>query len=463
MNRKKFIQLSFTAPMALLTDPIQWLIPTVTDLNVKYFRKGTTEYEQLRHGFNKRIDKYPAVIAQCFNELGVKEAVIMAIQQKWPVAVKSGGHCMEGFSCNTNGMVIDLSSMNSIQWLDDQTVKLGPACRLSQLYDALLPKGKIIPGGSCAGVAIGGLSMGGGYGLMARQFGLTCDSLQAVSMIDGKGKLVDSNTDKELLWACKGGNNGNFGAVTSLTFKVHEAPATMKTHKFRSYKVNAPRAKAILQQWFQLTAFLPDHCFSAFVMNRSTVYILLTQTGADSTSMAKFIAEMSRISDKHTQTGKVALSLALKNYYGRTYPMFFKNASAGLYKNYTDIEGIAEQVLQKVISSPGMIYQVNTLGGQIQNSLFKETSCFPYREYPYFSELQCYWDAEGQGKERQLHFQEIQQLFSHHQFFPQYRNYPDLNFSEPLLHYYGQQLKHLKRIKQTYDKENLFRFEQSID
>jgi FAD/FMN-containing dehydrogenase len=71
------------------------------------------------------------------------------------VAIKSGGHCMEGFSSNQGGMVIDLSELNQIKWIDENTIEVGPSCTLSRLYDNILPKGKIIPGGSCAGVAIG--------------------------------------------------------------------------------------------------------------------------------------------------------------------------------------------------------------------------------------------------------------------------------------------------------------------
>ena len=46
---------------------------------------------------------------------------------------------------------------------------------------------------------------------MSRLFGLTCDSLQEVTMIDGKGNSVNSKDNPELLWACKGGGSGNFG------------------------------------------------------------------------------------------------------------------------------------------------------------------------------------------------------------------------------------------------------------
>ena len=155
MHRKKFLQLALISPLGLLARPMNWLIsnnPFAENANVTYFKKGDAEYELLRKGFNKRIDKYPEIIARCNNEKGVSEAITLAIKKSLPVAVKSGGHCMEGFSCNNNGMVINLSALNKIEWLDENTIRVGPACTLAMLYNVLLPKNKIIPGGSCAGV-----------------------------------------------------------------------------------------------------------------------------------------------------------------------------------------------------------------------------------------------------------------------------------------------------------------------
>src|SRR6185369_6404928 len=143
------------------------------------------------------------------------------------------------------GMVINLSLLNKIEWVNNDIIKGGPGCTISYLYDEILPKGKIIPGGSCGSVGIGGLTLGGGYGLLARKYGLTCDSLQEVSMVDAKGEITNTANDKELLWACKGGGNGNFGVITSLTFKLHKAPATLQSFRFRTHNINAARAKQI--------------------------------------------------------------------------------------------------------------------------------------------------------------------------------------------------------------------------
>ena len=467
IGRKKFLQLSLLAPLSLAAKPFNNYF--LSDLryrsgsdNVVYYKAGDAEYETLRNGFNKRIDKKPAIIALCKNNNGVAEAVLYAAKNNLPIAVKSGGHCMEGFSCNNGGMVINMSAIKNIEWLNNDTVKLSPGCKLSEIYDVLLPKKKIIPGGSCAGVGIGGLVLGGGYGLMARKFGLTCDSLQSVTMVDGTGKVVTAFGNDELLWACKGGNNGNFGVVTELTFKTHTAPSFMQSHRFRAYKVDAARAKAILQKWFELTATLPVECFSAYVLNGKTLYILLTNVGRQTAAVKNMIAELKAITDKTTGNKAQPLAKALKVYYGRSNPMYFKNASAGLYKNFVEINSFIDKALDIVVSTPGMIYQVNTLGGNIQNAEFEKLSSFSHRAYPYFSELQTYWETQSQQKKLLEKFEQVQQVFASNDIKAQYRNYPDINFGNWPELYYGSNYKRLQAVKTKYDPNNLFRNEQSI-
>ena len=156
------------------------------------------------------------------------------------------------------------------------------------------------------------------------------------------------------------------------------------------------------------------------------------------------------------------MATALKTYYGRQAPMNFKNASAGLYKSFNEIEPFIEEVLQKVINTPGMIYQVNTVGGAVQNAEFEKTSCFAHRSYFYFSELQAYWETPTQGNKLMARFQEVQQLFSENNITAQYRNYPDVNFKNSLQLYYGTNLERLKAVKKTYDPNNVLQHEQSI-
>lgn len=436
--------------------------PNLVSNNVTYYKKGDEKYEELRPGFNKRIQKYPLIIALCKNTEGVAEAIQYANENNLPVAIKSGGHCFEAFSSNNDGMVINMSEINKVELADDNTVTIGPGCKLSQLYDNLLPKKRIIPAGSCGGVGVGGLTLGGGYGLFSRDLGLTCDSLIEVTMVDGKGKIISSKNDPDLLWACRGGGNGNFGVITEMKFQTHQAPDTFTSHRFKAQKLDAARAASILEKWFEITKELPLSCFCAFVLNNKTLTILLTNYREHNPEVQKAIDALSLLTDKTTIGEPKPLASALKTYYGIQYPIYFKNASAGLYKSYEDIRISMEQVLPIVTSTPGMIYQVNTLGGNIAKEEFVNASAYPHREYPYLSELQTYWDEPHQEAKLLKAFQQVQDVFLNNNISTQYRNYPDINFNNWSESYYGENYSKLQSLKKKYDPENLIRHEQSV-
>jgi FAD/FMN-containing dehydrogenase len=462
MERKDFLKLAALAPLGVYAGRLSKYYSFETTANVDYYKKGEGQYELLRKGFNKRIDRYPQVIALCKNTAGVAEAVQYAAAAKLPVTVKSGGHCMEGFSVNDNGMVINLSLLNTIKWVDKETVVVGPGCKLAQLYDELLPKGRVVPGGSCATVAVGGLVLGGGYGLLARKFGLTCDSLLELTMVDGRGNIIHSTTDKELLWACKGGGNGNFGVITEFKFKTHAAPKTMQSFRFKTYKADVNRATTLLKTWFEATAMLPPSCFSAFVLNGKTVYILLTNIEKNTAAVENVISKLTAVSAKTTKTTAQPLAKALKVFYGKTEPLYFKNASAGLYKNFSEIEPFIDKVIATVLATPGMIYQVNTLGANIINSQKETEAAFPHRAYPYFSELQTYWELPVQSKRLIEKFAAVQQIFTSNGITAQYRNYPDAAFSNWQTAYYGSNYQRLQQVKKKYDPDNRISHLQSI-
>lgn len=435
-----------------------------TDLSdhVIFYKRSDPEYEKLRTGFNKRVQKFPLIIAQCKSSEGISAAVKYAQKNNLAVSVKSGGHCFEGFSSNNDGLVIDLSLMNSIEWIDEQTVKIGPGCTLAYLYDHILPKNKIIPAGSCGGVGIGGLTLGGGYGLFSRKYGLTCDSLTDITFIDGNGSILSGSKEKDLLWACRGGGNGNFGVVSEMVFKTKDTPAAFRSHRFKSHKVDTEHVVKMMQKWFDLTKELPLSCFSAFVLNNKTVYILLTDFEHHSETVEAFKSLLSPLTDSIQIGNPQPLAQALKVFRGQSSPLFFKNSSAGLYENYETIRPFIKDVISKVIETPGMIYQVNTLGGNIQQPDFERSSAYPHRAFPYLSELQTYWETPSRTKYFETKFEEVQSVFKANNITAQYRNYPDIQFNDWEKSYFGKNYEKLQEIKSKYDPHNIFRYEQSV-
>lgn len=462
-SRKKFIQNISVASIALLANNFFSLANKFgyslfedKEEDVLFFEKSNRNYETYRKGFNTRIENYPKIIALCKTTKGVIKAIEKAKEQKLKISIKSGGHCMEGFSSNNGGLVINLSLMNNLDLIDKNIIKVGPAITLKQLYETLIPLGYYIPGGSCQSVAIGGLALGGGYGILSRAYGLTCDSLIEATMVTSDGSIISTKNDRELLWLLKGGGNGNFGVITEMKFKIYRAPQKLQSTRFRSKNISVSQAVDICKNWFQQTQTLPNSCFSAFIYNGKTTYILLTNTQTNSSTVNGFINYFRASSTNFSQTPRLPLGKALKTYYAEDHPIAFKNASAGLYKNFEDIENFLSIIFERIRKKPGILFQVNTLGGKIQDKNFEENSCFPYRAFSYFSELQAYWDSPNQAQKYLESFEDIQKIIKEGGINKHYRNYPDINFKEWDKNYYGNNLQKLKRAKQKYDKENLF-------
>jgi len=442
-------------PSDIPTEPIS------TD-DLLLFRPDADRYPELSTRFNLRVPQRPAAIVLCRNTTDVATAVLYAQQEGLPVAVKSGGHSFEGFSSNDGGLVVDLSLLDQVEWIDDTTFRVGPACTLAELYDALLPRGRIIPAGSCGSVGLGGLTLGGGYGLFSRKLGLTCDSLIGVTLVDGAGVVRDSRSDPELLWACKGGGNGNFGAVTELRFRSHAAPRGLFSHRFKAYQLEPARAVRLMETWFSIAPTLPKSAYSAFVLNGRTLTILITDTRNDDPALATALDRLSDVMDKTSRGRRQDLATAVKRYYGIQHPIHFKNASAGLYDGFDDLRAVALPIAEIVGGSARLILQVNTLGGIIAHPQFDKASAFPHRSAPFLGELQAYYDRPEQAERYLTAFRKVQGLLAGNGVTRHYRNYPDLDFTDSEQAYYGDRTSRLRQIKRRLDPENVFRHPQSI-
>ncbi|GAA4464461.1 FAD-binding oxidoreductase [Nemorincola caseinilytica] len=482
-TRRKFIHLSAAASAALLLDAClgrsgkgkdeQSIPPPVKDEpqstakehptpKLDLADKNDSRYNTLRQGFNKRIDKYPAAIALCTSTADVVEAVRYAREQKFAIAVKSGGHSMEGFSCNDGGLVVNLSKMNTVELLPDNKIKLGPGCTLSHLYDSILPHGLLLPGGSCGTVAVGGLTLGGGYGLFSRSYGLTCDHLLEATMVDGNGDIHSTKDDAELLWALKGGGTGNFGIVTEMTFCTQAAPATLQAHYFKARKLTAEKAAEILRIWMEVTPQLPASCFSGYVLNGSTLNILVTDHDAAKHDIASLLQKLADVTDTFRSTRPTALATMLRNYYGRPGPLYFRNSSAGFFKDHGTVAPFITDVFRVVVSTPGMIYQVNTLGGEVDNTMFAGQASYPHRGFPFISEVQAYWESPSQDPRLAKATTEILGITAQHGITRQYVNYCSAEFNDWEHAYYGDNYARLQAIKKRFDPSDNIRHPQSV-
>lgn len=455
-NRRQFVAKSTAAAAgaALLSryPSALFAVQPGSDTGVAFLKPTSDGYARSATVFNKRIKTQPALIAACTSEAGVAKAVRYAIDHDLRIAVKSGGHCFEGECLNSDGLVIDVALMNQ-QTLNGQTYTAGPGVKLAQAYEFLLPKGRLLPAGSCGTVGLSGLTLGGGYGLFARRYGLTCDHLTNVRMIDGNGDLRDSADDPALLWSCRGGGNGNFGIVTQMRFTTRPAPTHLPRHRLKFHGLDANRAAELCERWFTQAQRLPDDAFSAFVLNGSTLTVLITSFDPQSKAKVKAVADAIAVgASTVAKHANEPIARAVTRYYGAKNPLHFKNASAGYYKGFADLTPGIEDVFQSVIAGSGLLFQINTLGGTIADPALQKTAAYPHRAYPFLGELQCYWDNDRQTQGRVASVNAIQKQLRDMGIDKHYRNYPSTEIENPSIAYYGKtHHEYLQRCKQAYD------------
>lgn len=185
---------------------------------------GDDGYDEARLILNPSFDKRPALIAQPTGTADVRAAVDFARDHdNLLLAVKCGGHSASGKSTCDGGMQIDLSAFRDVR-VDPgaRKARVTGGSLLGQLDHESMAYDLVVTMGTVSHTGVGGLVTGGGFGRVARHFGLSVDSLTAVDVVtaDGQFRRASKDENPDLYWGVRGGG-GNFGIVTSFEFALH--------------------------------------------------------------------------------------------------------------------------------------------------------------------------------------------------------------------------------------------------
>jgi|SRR5688572_3356532 len=186
-------------------------------------RQRDAGYEDARRVHNGMIDKRPAVIARCVDASDVGHTIQYARAAGLEIAVRGGGHNVAGRATIDGGLVIDLSLMKKIEIdLAASTATAQAGVLWGELDAATQQHGLATVGGEVSTTGIAGLTLGGGIGWLSGKYGLTVDNLMAAELVNAEGDILrlDEGTHEDLFWAIRGGG-GNFGVVTSFTYRLH--------------------------------------------------------------------------------------------------------------------------------------------------------------------------------------------------------------------------------------------------
>ena len=213
-------------------------------------------FDDQRRVWNTLIDRRPSVIARCLTAEDVAAAIGFAREQHLTIAVRGGAHAPSGSAVCEDGMMIDLSLMNSVI-VDPRArrAQVGGGALLGDLDAATQAHGLAVPAGLVSHTGVGGLTLGGGMGWLTRKYGLSIDNLASAEVVTADGRVLRAAADEhpDLFWAIRGGG-GNFGVVTSFEFDLHEVGPQVHVGLFFWSLDRGPQALRLARD---ITAALP--------------------------------------------------------------------------------------------------------------------------------------------------------------------------------------------------------------
>ena len=186
-------------------------------------RPGDDRYESARRIWNGMIDKRPALIARCTGVADIVTAVDFAREAGLLVAVRGGGHNVAGNAVCDEGVVIDLSAQKGVH-VDPaaRTARAQPGATWGEFDHETQHFGLATTGGEVSTTGIGGLTLGGGFGWLARKYATACDNLLSANVVTAAGEAITASATEnpDLFWGLRGGG-GNFAVVTSFEYRLH--------------------------------------------------------------------------------------------------------------------------------------------------------------------------------------------------------------------------------------------------
>jgi FAD/FMN-containing dehydrogenase len=217
---------------------------------------GDPAYDRARTVWNAIVDRRPRVIVRCASVRDVVTAVRIAREHDLEIGVRGGGHSAVGHAVPDGGLMIDLSPLRAVR-VDParrRAVVQGGAL-LGSLDRAAQEYGLATTAGNVSHTGVGGLTLGGGMGWLARQAGLACDNVESFEVVSADGDVLRANEHQhpDLYWALRGGG-GNFGVVTEFEFRLHETGT-----RSLSVEVDFPvdQARSALRGWRDLNVTAP--------------------------------------------------------------------------------------------------------------------------------------------------------------------------------------------------------------
>jgi FAD/FMN-containing dehydrogenase len=459
-------------------------------------RPGSSGYLVGTESYNPVFDgSRPQAIAYVGSASDAAKAIAFGRDHNVELSVRSGGHSYGGWSTGS-GLVIDVSRLNAVT-VDSSngTVSVGTGTRLIDVYAGLAPHSVAVPGGSCPTVGIAGLTLGGGLGVLGRQFGLTCDNLLEADVVLASGDLVTASATQNpnLYWALRGGGGGSFGIATEFRFATHPIgslglftlvwPWTAAARVIAAWQNWAPSAPDELWSNCLLLAgqttpsgFLPvARVTGVYVGSQSALESelqpFLSAVGAQpfnrfvgtaayfDTMMIEGGCEGDTVAECHLPSANPAGQLTRAPFAAKSDILTTKASPAAIAAMMAAVEA---RQSSSVLAGGGIA--LDALGGAI-NRVAPQATAFVHRDGLCTLQYDAGWSQGAPAAtvlQNRTWLESAWKSMRPYVSGQAYQNYADPQLPEWAKAYYGSNLSRLEQVKATYDPDNVFHFRQSV-
>jgi hypothetical protein len=442
---------------------------------------GDLGYEDTITIDNSRVSHEPCLVAVPSTAGDVAEIIKYCKNNHIAVTTKSGGHSAAGYCLNSEGLVLDLVNINSINSIrGGKGLSIGAGTRWIRAYNFLRDRQSdyTVIGGGCANVGVAGFTLGGGYSFISRSYGLGSDNVTAMEFVSTDGEIIKLNdklTDKnerELYWALRGAGGGNFGVVTKIDLQLHKTPEPrlmMGQIAFPFYRI-----EEILEFYNKWVHELPNEMAVYGMLRRfpdprrgGQPILSLRFTPVYNGSMAKGIELLRGMIEKKPNSVEL-YNMSLpewENFIGTATQIkgnaaYIRSSILAAGSLTSDVATICKHFMSRSPSNDSYIVWTHT-GGKI--SEYKGDSSYAHRDAEFTFELKTVW-SESQPQMARPNIEWAVEYFDE---LGKHAQGSYINYIDPLLmnwqkNYYRDLYPRLLKVKKYWDPKGIFDFQQGI-
>lgn len=426
------------------------------------------EYDSVRVIWNSMIDKKPSLIIRCSGTADVIKAVRFAKEHNLLISVRGAGHNIAGRALDDHVLLIDLSKLHYVHVNPEEAIAtVSPGANLADVDQETQIHGLVLPTGINSTTGVGGLTLGGGFGWLSRKYGMTIDSLISAEIVtvDGDRIVCNEKEHPELFWAIRGGG-GNFGIITSFTFKLHKVGPTVLSGPV-IYKID--EAKKVLRGFREFCKKVPDEVtvWSVIRLCPPFPFVDSSYHGKPVVVLVGMYAGPVEEGEKYFQSLKelgspIGHDIGPHPFVGfqKSFDPLLSPRARNYWKtlNFKELDdGLIDTLVKFSTKLPGQNTELffAHLGGRV-NRVAKDATAYPYRDVEFIMNVHTRWENKNEDN---IFVSFAREIFKETKPYATSGGY--VNFvsegDDNVDVVYSENLKKLAAIKTKYDPKNILR------